>query len=154
MLEALTTLGVAVLSAVVPVVNLEVYLGLLAPRLHGTAAVLVCSAMTGTGSAIGKLVWYVLAARSMEGRWVRKKLGKESWQRRFDRWQGALDGRPWLSAAVLLAASVAGFPPLLVMALVAGALRVPLWVFLPTVTVGRAARAWLILAGVGLALSR
>ncbi|WP_165350481.1 VTT domain-containing protein [Xylanimonas protaetiae] len=153
MLEALTTFGVSILSAVLPFVNLEVYLGLLATRLDGeVAAVVTCAVVTGVGSAIGKLVWYLLAARSMDTPWVRKKLSKESWQRRFDRWQAALDGKPWLAAAVLLAASVVGVPPLLVMALVAGALRVPMWVFLPTVTVGRAVRAWLILAGVGFAL--
>lgn len=154
MLEALTTFGVSILSALVPLVNIEVYLGLLATRVDGDgAAVVTCAVATGVGSAIGKLLWYLLAARSMDTPWVRKKLSKESWQLRFDRWRATLDGKPWLSAAVLLAASVVGLPPLLVMALVAGALRVPLGVFVPTVAVGRAVRAWLILAGVGFALS-
>jgi membrane protein YqaA with SNARE-associated domain len=41
-----------------------------------------------------------------------------------------------------------GLPPLLVMAAVAGALKMPYWVFLPTIFVGRAMRFWLVLAGV------
>ena len=41
-----------------------------------------------------------------------------------------------------------GIPPLLVMAAVAGALQDAVWVFLPTVFVGRALRFWLVLVGV------
>ncbi|QAY62314.1 hypothetical protein ET495_02445 [Xylanimonas allomyrinae] len=154
MLAALATFGTSILSALVPFVNLEVYLGVLATRIgDDAAAALTCAAAAGLGTVVGKLVWYWLAARSMQSQWVAKKLSKESWKRTFDRWHTTLAGRPWLTAAVLLAASIAGVPPLLVMSLVAGALRVRLEVFVPTVAVGRAVRAWLILAGVGAVLT-
>ncbi|WP_425954353.1 hypothetical protein [Xylanimonas sp. McL0601] len=154
MLVALTTFATAIVSALVPLVNLELYLGVLATQLDGrTAAVLGCAVATGLGTAVGKLVWYWLAAGSMQSPWVQKKLAKDSWRRAFDRWHGSLAGRPWLTAGILLAASVVGIPPLLIMALVAGALRVPMAVFVPTVAVGRAVRAWLILAGVGAVLT-
>jgi membrane protein YqaA with SNARE-associated domain len=154
MLMALTTFATAFVSALVPLVNLELYLGVLATRLDGDpAAVLAAAIATGAGTAGGKLLWYQLATRSMRSRWVERKLAKETWRRAFDKWHGALVGRPWLAAGVLLLASVVGVPPLLVMALVAGALRIPLAVFLPTVAIGRGVRAWLILAGVGAVLS-
>ena len=59
-----------------------------------------------------------------------------------------ITGRPWYGGGILFVAALFGLPPLLVMAAVAGALKMPYWVFLPTIFVGRALRFWLVLAGV------
>ncbi|MCA5893180.1 VTT domain-containing protein [Isoptericola sp. NEAU-Y5] len=148
----LGTFGVGLVSAILPVVNLEVYLGVVGAQVSGTApaARLVALALAaGAGQTLGKLVWYLLGARSLESRWVRHKLDLRGRRRRFESWRDRIADRPWLSALVLLASSVVGIPPLLIMAVVAGSLRVPLVVFVPTVALGRALRAWCLLAGVG-----
>lgn len=154
MILVLTTLGVGLVSAVVPVINMEVYLGVVASQLPSgsagalTAAVAIAAAL---GQSLGKLVWYLLAARSFESTWVQRKLAKGAWRTRFDVWHARIAGRPWLTAGVLLASSVVGIPPLLVIAVVAGSLRVPIAVFLPTVVVGRAVRFWCVLTGLAIA---
>ncbi|MDO9496464.1 MAG: hypothetical protein Q7J48_12245, partial [Nocardioides sp.] len=66
----------------------------------------------------------------------------------YARWQARMDGRPWFAGAIMLISSFAGVPPLLVMAAVAGALRMRMYVFLPTILIGRTLRFWLVLAGV------
>jgi membrane protein YqaA with SNARE-associated domain len=45
---------------------------------------------------------------------------------------------------------VTGFPPLAVIAVLAGTLRMNFTIFIVTVVVGRTIRFWLVLAGVGL----
>jgi len=148
----LSTFGVGLVSAVLPVVNLEVYLGIVAAQLAGspsTAQLVVLAVAAGVGQTLGKLVWYLLGARSLESRWVRHKLERPAARQRFESWQARIADRPWLSTLVLLASSVVGLPPLLIMAVVAGSLRVRLVVFVPTVAVGRTLRAWCLLAGVG-----
>jgi len=151
MLLLLSTLGVGLVSAVLPVVNLEIYLGVVATQLDGPSGALTVSlaAAAGLGQGLGKFVWYLVAARSLESAWVQRKLAKGSWRLRYDTWRARIAGRPWLTVGVLLTSSVLGMPPLLVIAVVAGSLRVPVALFLPTVIVGRAVRFWCVLTGVG-----
>jgi membrane protein YqaA with SNARE-associated domain len=52
---------------------------------------------------------------------------------------------------MFIAASV-GIPPLLVMSVVGGLLKMPLWAFIPTVFVGRSIRFSLLFLGVDFAL--
>ncbi|MDO8144633.1 MULTISPECIES: hypothetical protein [Isoptericola] len=148
----LSTLAVSLLSGLVPVVSIEVYLGGVAAVTDVSAVpgrALALSLVAGVGQTVAKMVWYLGAARSMETRWVRDKLAVGRRRETFDRWQRRIAGRPWLSAVVLLAAGAVGFPPLMIMAVVAGSLRVPWAVFVPTVLVGRTVRFWLLLEGVG-----
>ena len=54
-----------------------------------------------------------------------------------------MQGRPWYGGEVLFAAALGGIPPLLVMAAVAGALKMPYWVFPPTIFgAGHCASGW------------
>ena len=48
------------------------------------------------------------------------------------------------------ASAVTGFPPLAVIAVLAGTLRMNFPIFIVTVVAGRTIRFWLVLAGVGL----
>jgi membrane protein YqaA with SNARE-associated domain len=59
-----------------------------------------------------------------------------------------MEGRPVYAGAVMFVAASVGIPPLLVMAAVAGMLKMPMWVFLPTVFVGRSIRFGLLFLGV------
>jgi membrane protein YqaA with SNARE-associated domain len=150
-----STFAVAAVSAIVPLVNIEVYLGVVATQLDAAAhpsRLVLLAATAGVAQTLGKLCWYLLAARSIESRWFQHKLGAGARRHRFDVWHARIVGRPWLTAGVLALSAVIGLPPLLVLSVVAGSLRVPLALFVPTVVVGRSLRFWAILAGVGLAV--
>jgi hypothetical protein len=147
----LSALVAGFLSGLVPFLSIEVYLGGLAATTSAAVAASVGLAVAAAvGQTAAKVVWYEAAARSTESAWVQRKLSDPRRRQAFDRWQARVTGRPWLTVGVLLAASLVGFPPLMIIAVVAGSLRVPLLsVYVPTVLVGRAVRFWLVLAGVG-----
>lgn len=140
------TFGVALLSALLPFVNIELYLGALATR--DVDHLWIYAVAAAAGQTLGKVGWYVAALRSMDSAWVQKKLAKPSRAAAYSTWQARMQGRPWFAGAVILAAGSLGVPPMLVMAVVAGTLRMPLHVFIPTCFVGRAARFYVIVAGV------
>lgn len=146
MMLLLTTFGVSVASALIPVVNIELYLAGVGAVGPGRAVSL--GLVAGAGQSVGKVVWYEVARRGVETEWAQRKLAAPKVRRSYDRWTARINGRPWYGGAVLFAAALAGLPPLLVMAAVAGALKMPYWVFLPTIFVGRAIRFWLVLSGV------
>jgi len=141
-----STFGVSVASALFPLINIELYLAGVGAVGSGTAVTL--GLVAGAGQSAGKIVWYEIARRSIETEWAQKKLSSPRVRASYDRWVTQMHGRPWYGGAVLFVSALAGLPPLLVMAAVAGALKMPYWVFLPTIFVGRALRFWLILAGV------
>jgi membrane protein YqaA with SNARE-associated domain len=143
----LWTFGVSIASALFPLINMEVILGGMAATVgDGHAFPLALTA--GLGQSVGKIVWYEATRRSIETDWVQKKLSGEKIKASYARWQARMDGRPWFAGAIMLVSSFAGVPPLLVMAAVAGALKMRMYVFLPTILVGRTLRFWLVLAGV------
>lgn len=143
----LWTFGVSIASALFPLINMEVILGGMAATVgDGHAFPLALTA--GLGQMFGKIVWYEATRRSIETDWVQKKLSGDKIKNSYARWQARMDGRPWFAGAIMLISSFAGVPPLLVMAAVAGALRMRMYVFLPTILIGRTLRFWLVLAGV------
>lgn len=148
----LSTFAVSLLSGLVPVVSIEVYLGgvaLVADLADDPGGRLAVAFAAGAGQALAKVAWYYAADRSMRTKWVQRKLSSPKVRTELDRWQERITGRPVLTGFVLLAAAVAGFPPLMIIAVVAGSLRVPLVIYVPTILIGRTARFWLLLAGVG-----
>jgi membrane protein YqaA with SNARE-associated domain len=118
----------------------------------GTAAAIALGVAAGLGATIGKIIWYEVARRGVESRWVQKKLSKPKTRASYDKWSDRMQGRPWYAGAVMFVSSLVGLPPLLVMAVVAGALRMPMWVFVPTVLAGRCVRFTLLFLGVDLAV--
>jgi membrane protein YqaA with SNARE-associated domain len=146
MILLLTTFGVSVASALLPLVNIELYMASVGAVGSGEAVSLAIVA--GAGQTVGKVFWYEVARRGVETDWAQKKLSAPKVKASYERWVGAMQGRPWFGGAVLFAAALGGIPPLLVMAAVAGALKMPYWVFLPTIFVGRTLRFWLVLVGV------
>lgn len=144
---ALWTFGVSIASALFPLINMEVILGGMAATV-GDGHAFTLAVVAGAGQTIGKVVWYEATRRSVETDWVQKKLSGDKVRTAYARWQARMDGRPWFAGLVMLVSAFAGIPPLLVMAAVAGALKMRMWVFLPTIMVGRTLRFWLVLAGV------
>lgn len=150
MILLLTTFGVSVASALIPLINIELYVGSLSALGAGSA--IAHGVVAGAGQSVGKIVWYEVARRSIESKWAEKKMSSPKVRASYDRWVGRMEGRPWYAGAIMFVSAFAGIPPLLVMAAVAGALKMPMWIFLPTIFVGRSLRFWLIIVGVDLAL--
>ena len=147
------TFGYSVVSALVPVVNAELYLVGLMTRQPQLAWWLVGLA-AAAGQMVGKLVYYYagrgtlrLPAR-LRHRSERQSAGR--WSRRLARFQQTCQDRPVWTVGVLLASASIGLPPYLAIALLAGVGRVPLPTFLVTGLVGRFARFGAIAASPGL----
>ena len=89
------------------------------------------------------------APKSLRIRWIQQKMETEKWQLSYARWHERIVGRPVLAGAISFTSAVTGFPPLAVIAVLAGTLRMNFAIFLGTVLVGRTIRFWLVLAGRG-----
>jgi membrane protein YqaA with SNARE-associated domain len=59
------------------------------------------------------------------------------WQASYARWQERINLHPSRTAVILFASASLGFPPLYVIAVLAGQLRVNIWLFVSTCLVGR-----------------
>ena len=140
------TLGYAILSSVIPIFNIEVYLAASATQVSpGEALPLALAA--GVGQAIGKLVWYWSVVRSMELPWMQRRLASEKRQAQLAMWQKRIAGRPFLAGGVTFFSGLVGIPPLLVMGVAAGVVRMNVWIFFVAIVLGRGLQSWLILAG-------
>ena len=148
----LTTFAIGIASALVPFLPIELYIVGAGTAEGGTAVAVSLGIAAGLGATVGKIIWYEVARRGVESRWVQKKLEKPKTRASYEKWSGRMHGRPWYSGAIMFVSALTGLPPLLVMAVVGGALRMPLWVFVPTVVVGRCARFTLLFLGVDIAV--
>ncbi|MGB5953601.1 MAG: VTT domain-containing protein [Ornithinimicrobium sp.] len=146
MITLLLTFAVCVVSALVPLVNAEAYIVAVALTLDG-AGLWALAFVAGLGQTVGKIMWYEAARQSLSWGWVRRKLETPSRQAALERWRTRFQEQSWLWLAVLFASASAGFPPLLILAVVAGQLHVPRVSFALTVLIGRTVRFALILGG-------
>lgn len=137
--EALALLGVSVASALVPLINLEVYLiGLSA--LASDDRLWYLAAVGGLGQLIGKLIWYYLGANALRWGWVRKKVETPKAQAKLELWQRRVHDRPVVGALLLMVSGFSGFPPFAIVAVLAGQLRMNLVVFIMGTMVSRTLR--------------
>jgi len=143
----LSTFGFGFASALIPILNVEVYLGAVGTQTS-MAAALGLSVVASVGQTLGKIVWYLAARRSIDSDWVQKKLDRPKVRETYERLEERTQGRPWYAAGILFAAASIGVPPLLVMAVLAGSLHMRFWVFVASCFVGRTLRFYFILAGV------
>jgi len=143
---ALATVLFTFAAGVFPLLNAEIYLAAVATQIQHHDAYLLALA-AGLGQMLGKLPWYYASARSTDLPWMRKRLETGKFQASFELWRDRIHGRPWFSAGIMMSSSLFGFPPLLVMGAVAGALRMRLWIFASTIFVGRTIQSYVILAG-------
>lgn len=141
-------------TAIVPVPIELIIAGAASTATYGPSQAIALGIASGAGATIGKLFWYSVARRGSETAWMQKKLDSPKVRAAYERWVGRMEGRPWFSGGVIFIAASVGIPPLLAMAAVAGFLKMPLWLFIPVVFVGRSIRFGLIFYGVdGLDLS-
>lgn len=147
----LTTFAFSVVSALLPFLPIEAYIIGISATGPSVAESLWLGVAAGAGATVGKLVWYEAARRGIDSTWAQRKLAKPKVRAGYERWVERTHGRPWYAAGVMFVAASAGVPPLLVMAAVGGILRMSLWVFIPTVFLGRSIRFALLFLGVDFA---
>lgn len=139
----------SVASALIPILNVEAYLAAVAIKAQHLSDWQL-AIVGGAGQSVGKIFWYFAGIHSLKVRWIRQKMETEKWQLSYARWHERIVGRPVFAGAISFASAVTGFPPLAVIAVLAGTLRMNFALFLGTIFVGRTIRFWLVLAGVGL----
>ncbi|GAB3997195.1 hypothetical protein [Nocardioides marmoraquaticus] len=143
------TFGFGILSASVPVFNMEAYLALVYARADDQGALLL--AFVGSvGQNLGKLVWYYGSQGATEVGFVRRRMDKPKRRAQLERWRGQVEGRPWRSGLLNFVSAAVGFPPFFAMAVLAGMLRMNVVVFVVTGILGRTIFFAALLLGVGL----
>ena len=134
----LSTFGFCILSALIPVLNAEVYLAALAasqsPPLWPMAIV------AAAGQMIGKIIYYYLGKSSLEWQWVKKRTDTPRFQTGLERWRSRLDHRPWVAALFVFVSASVGIPPFAIVAVLAGTLRMSLTMFVLVGFLGRVLR--------------
>ncbi len=134
----LSTFGFCILSALIPVLNAEVYLAALAasqsPPLWPMAIV------AAAGQMIGKIVYYYLGKSSLDWRWIKKRTDTPRFQAGLEKWRIRLENRPWVAAVFVLASASVGIPPFAIVAVLAGTLRMSFSMFVVVGFLGRVLR--------------
>ena len=144
----LTMFGLSIASALLPFLPMEGIILAGGAAAPGTPAAISLGIAAGAGATVGKVVWYELARRGSSSEWAQKKMSSPKVKAGYERWTARMEGRPVYAGVVMFIAASVGIPPLLVMAAVAGLLKMPMWVFIPTVFVGRSLRFGLLFLGV------
>ncbi|MGH3412090.1 MAG: hypothetical protein ACRDPH_03290 [Marmoricola sp.] len=138
----------SIASALLPFLNLEAFLGVVAAELPHLSTWAVASVGAG-GQLIGKVLWFFAGRESLRLSWIRKKMETPKWQQSYLKWETRIHGRPAVAGVICFGSAVSGFPPLAIVAVLAGSLRMNLLVFVGSVLAGRTIRFWIVLAGVG-----
>jgi membrane protein YqaA with SNARE-associated domain len=144
--DVLGVLGVGVLSALVPLVNIEVYLGARG-AVASVHAIWTLALLAALGQMVGKVVWYYLGASSLKWGWVRRRMETPKAIERLERWRERTHERPVVAGALVFASAFSGFPPFAIVAVVAGQLRMSLTLFFVLGLVGRWLRFAAVLGG-------
>jgi membrane protein YqaA with SNARE-associated domain len=140
-----SVMGASIGSALLPLINIETILAVAVSRAPDhTWALLVAATV---GQMLGKILWYWGGTHVERAPWVRRNLEKPRAKASLDKWHARAEGRPWFTAGLLFVSAATGIPPYAVTAVLAGVLRVPLWIFLVTGVLGRGLRFWAVLAG-------
>lgn len=108
----ITTFGVCVVGAIVPLINTEIYLlsvSALSPRAFVGPLVIAAT----VGQMLGKIVMFYAGRGVLRIRHDRVRRGVEALRSR-------LEPRPWFAKLVLLSSAIFGLPPLYVMSVACG----------------------------------
>jgi membrane protein YqaA with SNARE-associated domain len=145
----LATFGVAVASALFPLINIEAYIAGVS-ALGDSLGIWQLSCVAAAGQAVGKVFWYEIGRTSMNWRYIRNKMESTRWQQQYAKVTDRIDNRPWVGMTLLFLSATLGIPPLAIMAVLAGQLHFHRFWFYLTTFVGRAIRFAAVLGGVGL----
>jgi membrane protein YqaA with SNARE-associated domain len=139
-------LGVAFASALVPLINIEAYLGVRG-SVGSVGSVWVLGFAAAFGQMVGKVVWYYLGATSLNWAWVRKRIETPKAEARLERWRARTHERPILTGSLVFVSAFSGFPPFAILAVLAGQLRMNLALFFVLGLAGRWLRFAAVLGG-------
>ena len=142
----LGVLGVAFASALVPLVNIEAYLGVRG-SVGSIENVWVLGLVAGFGQMVGKVIWYYLGASSLHWGWVRRRVETPKAQARLETWRTRTHERPVVAGALVFVSAFSGFPPFAILAVLAGQLRMQLALFFGLGLAGRWLRFTAVLGG-------
>ncbi len=149
MAELVTTFVVALVSAVIPLVNLEAYLVGVSVTLQVPA--LATALVAATGQMLGKIIFWVAGAGLLQlERFARHGTARGRWQQRIERILEWCRQHTWGPSLVTVASALSGLPPFAVWSVLAGTIRMRLWLFLALGLVGRFVRFYLVLLAPGL----
>jgi membrane protein YqaA with SNARE-associated domain len=145
--DLLGLLAVAFVSALLPLVNVEAYLGVRA-AVADVEQVWLLGLVAAAGQMAGKAIWYYVGASSLDWGWIRRRIDRPRAQERLTRWRARTGERPLLAGSLLFVSALSGLPPFAILAVLAGQLRMSLPVFLVLGLLGRWLRFAVILGGV------
>lgn len=140
-------LAIAFVSAMVPLINIEAYLGLRA-TVAEVDDVWLLGFVAAAGQMVGKVIWYYIGSSSLEWGWIKRRVEKPKSQERLVRWRTRTEERPLLAGALVFVSALTGFPPFAVLSVLAGQLRMRLSLFVLLGLAGRWLRFSAILGGV------
>ena len=121
----------ALVSGVVPwVLNIEVYLIAVATLTDASPVAIV--GLSTAGQSLAKYILYLVGKGSLNISWIKRSASSKAAE--------AFTKRPGSGTAIVAVSSVTGFPPLYGVALIAGALRLPVVSYLVAITLGRIVR--------------
>jgi membrane protein YqaA with SNARE-associated domain len=144
--DVLALLGVGFVSALVPLVNIEAYLGVRG-SVAAVGGVWTLAFAAALGQMAGKVIWYYLGANALSWAWVRKKVETPKAQARLESWRERTSRRPVVTGLLVLASASSGFPPFAIVAVLAGQLRMSLTLFFVLGLLGRWVRFAAVLGG-------
>ncbi len=143
----LATFFVGIVSSVFPLVNMELYVGGIAATI-GDLNIWLVALAGGLGQAVGKIPWYEVSRSSMNWSFVRKRMARPDWQRRYDKVRQQTEAKPWLGVAFMFSSSLIAVPPLAITAVLAGQLEFSRILFYLTIVSGRTLQFAALLGGV------
>jgi membrane protein YqaA with SNARE-associated domain len=144
--ELLGMLGVGIASALLPLVNIEAYLGVRG-SLADQPGIWVLALVAALGQMAGKVVWYYLGASALSWGWVRRKVETPRAQARLEKWRARVHERPVFAGALTFGSALSGLPPFAILAVLAGQLRMSLLLFFALGLAGRWLRFAAVLGG-------
>jgi membrane protein YqaA with SNARE-associated domain len=146
--ELVGALLVSFASALVPLINIEAYLAVRA-GVADVERLWLLALVAAVGQMLGKVIWYYLGASALNWPWIRRKLDAPKQAARLATWQRRAEERPALTGFLVFVSAFSGFPPLAIIAVVAGQLRIGLVLFFTVGIAGRWLRFAAFLGGAG-----
>jgi len=145
----LLTFGFGVISAIIPIFNMEAYISVVYASTDQYPAI-VLAFVGSLGQNVGKLVWYYISRGALDIPWLKRRMDTPRRQASYEKWRDYVQGRPFMSGLLTFVSAAIGFPPFFAMAMVAGTLRMNVVVFFVAGLLGRTLFFWAWLTGVGL----
>ncbi|MFD0773755.1 VTT domain-containing protein [Streptomonospora algeriensis] len=134
--------GVA--SAVVPVLNVELYLVGMGALSGGVLLAIAVAA--AIGQTLGKIPYFYIGRGALNVPWLKRRAQTPPrWAERAERWRAKAEGRPLWTLGLVAVSSFASVPPFMVVSVLAGTLRMSVWSFSAVTFATRTARFVLVI---------